>query len=144
MTIRWSSHDDDCTIITYPLPQAWSCFLLIGLPFIRTTKISSVSLLSIRKFWSPVVKCRQRPSWKDFYCANKIYGIQSSQIDLMPFFSFGHVTVHEQSGDPETEQYLQIEGLDQHDHPKFTMRWRWERRAMLRYTFQPFFPCRGP
>ena len=42
----------------------------------------------------------------------------------MPFFSFGHVTVHEQSGDPETEQYLQIEGLDQHDHPKFTMRWR--------------------
>lgn len=27
-------------------------------------------------------------------------------------------------GDPATEQYLQIEGLDQHDHPKFTMRWR--------------------
>ena len=27
-------------------------------------------------------------------------------------------------GESGTEQYLQIEGLDQHDHPKFTMRWR--------------------
>ena len=31
------------------------------------------------------------------------------------------------AGDLDTEQYMQIEGLDMHDHPKFTLRWRWVR-----------------
>lgn len=29
------------------------------------------------------------------------------------------------SGDPATEQYLQVEGYDFHDRPKFTMNWRY-------------------
>ena len=30
------------------------------------------------------------------------------------------------TGDAVTEQYLKLEAQDWHDHPKFTMRWRYE------------------
>lgn len=30
------------------------------------------------------------------------------------------------SGDPATEQYLEIEAFDFHDHPMFTLRWRYD------------------
>lgn len=43
---------------------------------------------------------------------------------VLPLYVLTHA-VFVFSGDPATEQYLQVEGYDFHDRPKFTLNWRY-------------------